>query len=119
VETSRGSAARLTSLATLGGIILAIVLGAIQAAAMIRIDIRRRNRGDSPRVAAAVAARRRFSTNVMSTGIPACLAILLALSSRAPALSFAAVSVASLSVVLLALLYVTPAVRSLLPVAAR
>ena len=103
VETSRGSRARLTSFASLAGIILAIVLGAIQAAAMIRIDTRRRTRGDSPRVAAAVAARRRFASNVMSTGIPAGLAILLAMLSGARFISFAVISVASLSVVLLAL----------------
>ncbi len=119
VKTSRGSATRLTSLANLAGIFLAIVLGALEAAAMIRIDTRRRSRGDSPRVAAAVAARRRFASNVMSTGIPAGLALLLAIFSGARFISFAVVSVATLSVVLLALLYVTPVVRSLLPVAAR
>src|SRR5262245_4531555 len=119
LETSRSGAGRVTALAGLAGILLAILIGAIQAAAMVRIDNRRRVRGDTARVAAAVAAQRRFSPNVMTIGILLVLAGFVSLAGNAVTTAFSTGAAASLTVVLLGLLYVMPALQSLRPAAAR
>jgi hypothetical protein len=46
-----------------------VIVGSLQALAMVRVARRRRGRGDTPRVAAMVAARRRFAPNLIAAGL--------------------------------------------------